>query len=437
MPTRQVSDVIQHLRRTVLLQDGAGLTDGQLLEGYLSRRDEAALAALVRRHAPMVWGVCRRLLGHHDAEDAFQATFLVLVRKAASIASRELLANWLYGVARQTALKARATLAKRKGRERQVAVMPEPAVAGPDLWNDLLDQELSRLPVKYRAVIVLCYLEGKTRQEAARQLGVPPGTVASRLATAKAVLAKRLARHGLAVSVGALAAVLSQEVASACVPPSLVSSTIKAAGLFAAGQAASAQVVALTEGVLKAMLLTRLKLATAVVFVMTLICGAGILASHAQDRKQDAAAPKQAKEDDDKLKDTLLALDTKYWAAWTKGKGDGDVKVVYTLLAEDYLCIWGDDPPIDKAAAFEGIKHYRYSERAIRDVEVRRISKDAAVLTYACSIKLSVDDQEPVSVDYRGSCVWARRDGGWVLVFQHAHPLKPNEQQALPSPFGK
>src|SRR5881396_940454 len=115
MVTGQLSEVIQHLRRIVLLRDGAGLTDGQLLEDYLSRRDEAALAALVPRHAPMVWGVCRRILrDYHDAEDAFQATFLVLVRKAASIASRELLANWLYGVAHQTARKARATAAKRQ-----------------------------------------------------------------------------------------------------------------------------------------------------------------------------------------------------------------------------------------------------------------------------------------------------------------------------------
>src|SRR5262245_9590045 len=118
MATSQVSGVLEHLRRAVLRRDGAGLTDGQLLADYLRRRDEAALTALVGRHGPMVWGVCRRVLGNdHDAEDAFQATFLVLVRKAGSIASRELLANWLYGVARQTALKARATAARRKGRE--------------------------------------------------------------------------------------------------------------------------------------------------------------------------------------------------------------------------------------------------------------------------------------------------------------------------------
>src|SRR5690349_23314732 len=149
MATSRMSEVISHLRRTVLLREGAGRTDGQLLEDYLSRREEAALAALVRRHAPMVWGVCRRVLSnHHDAEDAFQATFLVLVRKAASIASRELLANWLYGVAHQTALKARATAARRKGRERQVDNMPEPTV--PEVRDtdlrSLLDEELSRLP---------------------------------------------------------------------------------------------------------------------------------------------------------------------------------------------------------------------------------------------------------------------------------------------------
>jgi RNA polymerase sigma factor (sigma-70 family) len=257
MATSQMSGVIQRLRRTMLLRDGAGLTDGQLLADYISHRDEAALAALVRRHGPMVWGVCRRVLrNYHDAEDAFQATFLVFVRKAASLASRELLANWLYGVAHQTALKARATAAKRKERERQVAEMPEPTMTEQNLWRDLqplLDEELSRLPDKYRSVIVLCDLEGKTRKEAARQLGCPEGTVGGWLARARVILAKRLAQRGVALSGGAVAAVLSQKAASAGVPLSVVSSTIKAATLFAAGQAAagviSVKVAALTEGV--------------------------------------------------------------------------------------------------------------------------------------------------------------------------------------------
>src|SRR5262249_18769963 len=163
MATGQLNGVIQHLRRAMLLRDGAGPNDGQLLADYISRRDEAALEALVQRHGPMVWGVCRRVLSnYHDAEDAFQATFLVLVRKAAAIASTELLANWLYGVAHQTALKARATVARRKVRERQVTEMPEPAVAAQDLWDDLrplLDRELSCLPDIHRVVLVLCDLE--------------------------------------------------------------------------------------------------------------------------------------------------------------------------------------------------------------------------------------------------------------------------------------
>src|SRR6516162_5757113 len=155
MTTRGISEVLQHLRRAVLLREGAGMTDGQLLDCFIGRRDQAVLGALVRRHGPMVWGVCRRVLqGDHDAEDAFQATFLVLVRKAATVMPREMVGNWLYGVAYQTALKARATAARRKARERQVVEMPEAAAVAQDVWSDLqplLDQELSRLPEKYRS----------------------------------------------------------------------------------------------------------------------------------------------------------------------------------------------------------------------------------------------------------------------------------------------
>src|SRR5262245_64036582 len=129
MAASQLSRVLQHLRTATLYQDGASLTDGQLLEVFVERQENAAFAALLRRHGPMVWGVCRRVLrSHHDAEDAFQATFLVLVRKAASVVPREMVTSWLYGVAHQTALKARATRAKRRARERQVSRMPEPAV---------------------------------------------------------------------------------------------------------------------------------------------------------------------------------------------------------------------------------------------------------------------------------------------------------------------
>jgi RNA polymerase sigma factor (sigma-70 family) len=269
------------LRGALLAREDGGLTDGQLLECFISRREEAAFEALVRRLGPMVLGVCRRVLrNHHDAEDAFQATFLVLVRKAASVVPRERVANWLYGVAYQTALKARALAGKRRTREKQVTDMPEPAAKpdGRSDLQDLLDQELTRLPDKYRAPLVLCDLQGKTRKEAARQLGQPEGTLSSRLSRARALLAKRLARHGLALSGGSLAAALGPETASAAVPAALIHTTVKAASLFAAGQVAatgalSAHAITISEGVLEAMLLAKLKIAGVLLLAVAVVVG--------------------------------------------------------------------------------------------------------------------------------------------------------------------
>jgi RNA polymerase sigma-70 factor (ECF subfamily) len=285
----------------ILFSAGAlgGLTDGQLLERYVSRRDEAVFEAIVRRHGPMVWGVCRRVLGdHHDAEDAFQATFLVLARKASSIVPREMLPNWLYGVACQTAMRARAGIFKRRGRERQVPEMPEPAAEFRESWDDvlpLLDQELSRLPDHYRAPIVLCDLEGKTHWQAAEQLGWPVGTVAGRLSRARSLLAGRLSRRGVALSAGALAVLLSQEAALAGMPVSLIASTAMAASGFAAGQGAAGVVVSaraadLAEGVLKTMLLTKLKIATAVLVGLVALVAAGA-GSRGSDRRAEASNP--------------------------------------------------------------------------------------------------------------------------------------------------
>jgi RNA polymerase sigma factor (sigma-70 family) len=286
MATKQGAQVLRHLRRAVLLRDGAGLSDAQLLEGFLTRRDEAAVEAIVRRHGPMVMGVCRRVLhDRHDAEDAFQATFLVLVRKAAAIEARELLANWLYGVAYNTARKARASSARRRRREKQVADMPEPETARRNLWDDLrplLDQELNLLPDKYRTPIVLCDLEGKTHKEAAAQLGWPVGTLSGRLARARAQLAGRLSRRGLLLSGPALAAALSGGEASACVPAAVAASAVNSACLFAGGQAAAglipARAAALAEGVLRSMLTTKLKAVTALLLGAALLtAGAGRL----------------------------------------------------------------------------------------------------------------------------------------------------------------
>lgn len=276
MGTSPTISLIDHLRRAVLLPDGAGLGDGELLGRFIERHDEAAFAVLVNRHGPMVWGVCSRMLYQHDAEDAFQATFLILVRKAASIRSKETVGNWLYGVAHQTALQAQRTAARRRAREVQVTAMPDAETVQKDQWADvqpLLEDELSRLPDIYRAVIVLCDLESRTRKEVACQLGVPEGTVAGRLARARTMLAKRLTQRGVTLSGGALAAVLAQQAVLAGAPHSVVASTIKAAHMVAVGKAAttgaiSVKVAVLTEGVMKAMLFSKLKALGAVVLML-------------------------------------------------------------------------------------------------------------------------------------------------------------------------
>jgi RNA polymerase sigma factor (sigma-70 family) len=267
MSSRRANQVLAHLHRALTP------ADGQLLARFVGAGDEAAFAALVRRHGPMVLGVCRRLLRHtQDAEDAFQATFLLLARKAASLADGDSVGAWLYGVAYRTALEARAVNVRRRARERQVEVLPHPVVmpAEPQDWRPLLDRELSRLPRKYQVPVVLCDLEGQTRKEAARQLRLPEGTLSSRLATARRLLARRLARFGLSLSGGALAAALA-EGASAAVPAALVVGTVK----VAAGPAAAVTAPALLMNeVLKAMMLTKVKLAVAAVMV-TVALGAG------------------------------------------------------------------------------------------------------------------------------------------------------------------
>jgi RNA polymerase sigma factor (sigma-70 family) len=279
MATSAVKSVLRTLRRAALRDDG-DMTDRLLLERFLTAGEEAAFEALVRRHGPMVLGVCRRVLDHlQDAEDAFQATFLVLVRKARSIVKRDTVGNWLYGVAYRTAHKARTAAARRRRKETQ---MSRPEALPTETWNEVrpvLDEELSRLPDKYRGPIVLCDLEGSTRKEAAQRLGCPEGTVSGRLARGRELLAKRLARRGLALSGGALAAVLGSDAATACVPAPLVGQTVRAAASVASGNAAagavSTTVAALTEGVLQAMFLSKVKTASAVVLALALL-GAGV-----------------------------------------------------------------------------------------------------------------------------------------------------------------
>jgi RNA polymerase sigma factor (sigma-70 family) len=270
MGNGQLQVVVRHAQRVAEAGKPADGGDGSLLRRFLNAGEGAAFEALVRRHGPMVLGVCRRVLhDEHTAEDAFQATFLVLFRRARALSrQRGSLAGWLYTVASRVALKARADAARRRLKEGQVVDMPRGQAQPEQVWPDLqpvLDEELNRLPEHSRAALVLCYLQGKTNEEAARLLGCPVGTVKSRLARARDLLRGRLARRGVTVAPALLGATLAER-ATAALPGALVDATVRTALNLAnaasiAAPAASAP-LALAEGVLKGMLASRLALGT-------------------------------------------------------------------------------------------------------------------------------------------------------------------------------
>jgi RNA polymerase sigma factor (sigma-70 family) len=273
-----MSQVFQHLCGLLGAPDCTGVPDGGLLERFASHRDEAAFAELLRRHGAMVMSVCRNLLRQtQDAEDAFQATFLVLVRRAGSLKKTACLGNWLYGVACRTAWSARRSSARRQARERRLAMIltnESGEAATPPEFQPVLCEEVERLPDKFRAPLVLCYFHGTTNEEAARRLGCPKGTVLSRLARARDKLRSRLVKRGVTLSAAGLTTVLTNQVVIAAPPAALLASTIKAASLVATGNAGAAglAVTALTEGVLKAMF--REKLRNAVIVVVCLLMAA-------------------------------------------------------------------------------------------------------------------------------------------------------------------
>jgi RNA polymerase sigma factor (sigma-70 family) len=277
MPDAPLGTALRHLRRLAGSHPPDGLSDAQLLDRFVRQRDEAAFEALVWRHGGMVLGACRRVLGDaHEAEDAFQATFLVLARKAAAVGRREGLAGWLYGVALRVARKARADAARRRAGERAAAGRRPAAAPGDEgAWGDLrplLDEELSGLPAKYRVPLLLCYFGGRSKAEAARELDWPAGTVSGRLARGRALLRARLVRRGLTLSGAALAGLLSEKGLSAAVGAALVWDTARAA---TAPAAAPAVAVAWAGSVLRSLALSRLQ------GVAALLLAAGLLAAGA------------------------------------------------------------------------------------------------------------------------------------------------------------
>src|SRR5262245_15174908 len=254
MTVGPVAPVLRFIRRIARVADPPDWADGELLDRFFAARDENAFARIVQRYGPMVFGVCRRILGNvHDADDAFQATFLVLASKTGGIDHPELLGNWLYGVACRVSARAKTRAARRTTHERQAALPSTLQDAEPDDVRPLLDEELQQLPAKYRDPLVLCYLEGRTYEEAARRLGWQLGTVAGRLARARDLLRERLTRRGVTLCAAGLAAALGRE-ATAAVPVELAMVTVGVATQFAAGGTVSDRLVELVEGVTDTML---------------------------------------------------------------------------------------------------------------------------------------------------------------------------------------
>jgi RNA polymerase sigma factor (sigma-70 family) len=283
--TRSLSAALQHLGRTVSAGDLAGLSDAELLGRFAGRRDEAAFTALVRRYSAVVFGVCRRVLRHEqDAEDAFQATFLVLAKKASGVGRAGAVGNWLYGVAFNVARHAKAARHRRGVKEKTAAERrpSDTCDSLPDDLREVVDAELHALPDRYRTAVVLCDMMGLTTGEAAAEVGCPPKTLGTRLSRGRTALARRLTRRGVAAPTAALTTVVGPTAAVA-VPPRLIGSTVQTSTGAAAAPVA---VAALTKGVSNVMLPNALKSAA------VLACGVLVLAgvAHGPGRHGVSAA---------------------------------------------------------------------------------------------------------------------------------------------------
>lgn len=283
MAAPHLASLLVHIRRMADPPAGNERSDGELLKRFARGRDEAAFELLLHRHGGMVHNLCRSILHDpHAADDALQATFLVLARKAASIRKRHSVASWLYGVAYRIAIRAKSQASRRRLHERQAPTMPAHE-ATPDLGaqelQQLLHEELQGLPEKYRAPLVLRYLEGKSNDGAALALGWPRGSISKRLTHALDLLRERLLVRGVALSSAGLGVVLAESAAAAAMPPALLTATLQSAILFAAGPAAAGAipepVAALTHGALQTMHATKLKIFAALALVLT-IAGGGL-----------------------------------------------------------------------------------------------------------------------------------------------------------------
>jgi len=278
-----VKRVLDHLKRLVAVEESRNQPDLELLRRFVEKKDEAAFCALLERHGPMVLGVCRRVLrNEQDAEDALQATFLVFVRKAVSIRRGTSVRSWLYGVAYRISRKACAKFSRQRVGEQRAAESARPEATADPTWAEMqtvLDEELQSLPEKYRLPILLCCLEGKSRDEAAKELGWKEGAVKIRLERGRKLLRQRLAKRGLPFSAVLLGTLLAKDAIAATLPVRLVAGLVDAGMKYAAGQSlsglVSATVVGMANGMLQTLAIAKVKIVSAVLFIVGAI-GLGI-----------------------------------------------------------------------------------------------------------------------------------------------------------------
>jgi RNA polymerase sigma factor (sigma-70 family) len=412
------------------------VADEQLLERFVTAHGEGgerAFEALVERHGPMVLRVCRTILrDNHDAEDAFQATFMALARQAASIRTRASVASWLHGVARRVASYARSAASRRRECEWKAADLAGRFVAEPR-WDDLaqvVHEEIDQLPEQYRAPIVLCHIEGLTEGQIAQRLGRPVGTIRSQLARGRQRLRCRLIRRGLAPASVVLVMARAGSSANAVVASALVTSTIQSAMQFAKARATTAGMVsasaaALAEGFLGSMLMARIKNLAMAALVAIAIATVGAFAL-----EQEGDKPRPTSDD----KQELLELTN----AWGKAVVESDVGTMDRLLAYELIgtdptgCIW------DKSKYLDHVKGNAFHTDSfeLRDTKIQ-VYGDAAVVTGEEWGNVSKGSPYVVERGYvaeRKTRTWIRRHGTWQCVAFQTMVIASGERDAPAQP---